>query len=428
LKKFSFLVVVLVFVFTIVSCGADTKRPKDDSENTGNDDVEQNDDDNSEEQSDNVTQTDEEQKDDIVNDEDNSGSVCGNNITESGEECDGNVVDCVDIDSSKYTGGKARCKKDCSGFDDITCDFADDYCGDDKVVFPEVCDGGSVSCTSINPSIYSGGDAPCKDDCTGYDVSDCEIVEAECGDGKVEGAEVCEKDDIEDCVNIDSSKFSGGKARCEKDCSGWDTITCDEKTEGLFSDGFESGDSAWELTGDFEVGFPSYDVNGVTLTVAKSGSWVLGTVLDGNYTNEIISEAFTASKVDIPVSGTHVLKFWAYANTDFDSDGTTGAKNYFDGMIVVYKFGDEAPTQLEVTAEDPDLVGDFQGYEGSSYNYYDGVRGTSSNNTYALFTVDLSKLSGSSAYIGFKFFSDTVQAGEGSFPGVYIDDVEIVEE
>ncbi len=364
----------------------------------------------------------------MVSDDDSSGSVCGNNVTESGEICDGNVVDCVDIDSAKYTGGKARCKKDCTGYDDITCEMADDYCGDENVVYPEVCDGGSVSCTSINPSMYSGGDAPCKDDCTGYDVSDCEIVQAQCGDGKVEGAEVCEEDDLEDCVNIDSSKFSGGKARCEKDCTGWDTITCEEKTGELFSDGFESGDSAWELTGDFEVGFPSYDVNGVTLTVAKSGSWVLGTVLDGNYTNEIISEAFTASKVDIPVSGTHVLKFWAYANTDFDSDGTTGAKNYFDGMTVVYKFGDEVPTQLELTAEDPDLLGDFKGYENSAYKALIGIRGASLNNTYSLFTADLSSLAGSSVYIGFTFYSDTVQGGDGSFPGVYIDDIEIVEE
>ncbi|HSW61394.1 MAG TPA: hypothetical protein VLJ60_11370, partial [bacterium] len=50
-----------------------------------------------------------------------------------------------------------------------------------------------------------------------------------CGDEKVEGKEVCEKDELKNCVEINAEKYSGGKAYCKDDCTGWDEITCDEK-------------------------------------------------------------------------------------------------------------------------------------------------------------------------------------------------------
>jgi len=427
LKKIS-LILVVFFVLSFVSCGGDTKRPKSDDE--ANNDIEQTDDNSvNDDSNDNETpdDTNDESQDKIQNDEDTSGSVCGNNITEAGEECDGNVVDCIEVDSQKYTGGKTRCKKDCSGFDDITCDMADDYCGDGNVVFPEVCDGGSVTCTSIDNTLYSSGDADCKDDCTGYDVSECKVIEAVCGDGKIEGSEVCEKDDLKDCVDIDSSTYGGGKARCEKDCTGWDLITCEEKSGVLFSEGFESGVSAWELDGDFQVGVPNYDINGVEITVAKSGTSVLATILDGNYSDSLQSHAFTKNKVDIP-GPNYVLKFWAYVNTDLDEDETSGTNTYYDGMTFLYRYGDESPTGLPIVAQSSDLYGSFKAYEGQSYLDLYGLRGTSVNNNYTLFTVDLFSLAGSSVYIGFKFYSDSMQGGDGSFPGIYIDDIEIVEE
>jgi len=427
LKDFGLKIFLIFVVLTFAACGSDTKRPKTDDENSDTDEIEQTDDDSGNTENDNSTVTDDEKEDKAINDDDNSNAVCGNNITELGEPCDGNVVDCVDIDSSKYTGGKARCKKDCSGFDDITCNMADDYCGDDKVVYPEVCDGGFVSCVSINSSLYSGGDAECKDDCTGYDVNACEITQAECGDGNIEGTEVCEKDDLKECVDIDSSTFEGGKARCKKDCTGWDTITCEEKSAGTYSEGFENGAAGWTLEGDFEIGTPNYDINSVEITSAKSGSNVLATKLDASYTLDIQSTAFMSSKIDIPATGKYVLRFWAYVNTDFEGDETSGI-SYYDGMTVLYKIGEEVPTQLDVTTQADDKVGAFEGHDGTAYLNLTGLRGTSLNNEYSLFSVDLSSLSGLSVYLGFEFYSDTIQGGDGSFPGIYIDDMEIVEE
>lgn len=169
---------------------------------------------------------------------------CGNGIVEGPEECDGGVIDCVDIDPYLFSGGKAACKDDCSGWDTITCDEREPVCGDGIVELGEVCDSETRRCAEINPEYYLGM-AECNETCDGWDESDCVKGVAECGNGIVEGLEVCDSS-IDDCVDIDPSKYSGGKAYCLDDCSGWDTITCTERpatidwTGGhLFVGGFE---------------------------------------------------------------------------------------------------------------------------------------------------------------------------------------------
>lgn len=67
------------------------------------------------------------------------------------------------------------------------------------------------------------------DDEQDIDIIDEDIVEPVCGNGELETGEVCEKGDLTDCTEIDPEKYSGGKAFCLDDCSGYNTITCSEK-------------------------------------------------------------------------------------------------------------------------------------------------------------------------------------------------------
>lgn len=207
------IILLIVSVLFLLGCGSDTKKKVSNDSDGGSD------------------------EDSETIDDDAVSGICGNNEIETGETCDGNVANCVEIDSALYTAGKAKCLDDCSGYDTITCEEVFHECGNDTVEGPEVCDGGTKDCVEIDPSSFLGGKAACKKDCSGWDTATCEEGSAVCGDNVVEGAEKCDGT-LDLCVEIDPSKYSGGKAYCLEDCMGWDTVTCEEKpTEIIWENG-----------------------------------------------------------------------------------------------------------------------------------------------------------------------------------------------
>ena len=214
MKKLLFSTLILSFLL-ITSCGDTTKKKStaDDSE-AGSDTEDVQDEEKSDDSDDETTTVDE----DTVN------SICGNEIIEAGEVCDGNIELCTDIDATLYESGKARCNDDCKGFDVLTCVELPQECGNNIVETIEVCDGDVKQCSEID-SKYVDGDANCNSTCDGWDTTNCLESTAECGDGKVEGNEKCD-DSIDNCIDIDPAKYSGGKAYCLDDCTGWETETC----------------------------------------------------------------------------------------------------------------------------------------------------------------------------------------------------------
>lgn len=401
--------VLLIF---FAACGDNTRKPANDS-NAENNDNESSD------------TGDEELSDDIEE------GICGNDNVELSEVCDGGLKDCTKINPALYISGKAKCKEDCTDWDVITCVETDAECGNEILEVPEACDSDLKDCVDIDSSKYKGGKAKCNNNCDAYDTVTCEELDevAVCGDDLVEGNEVCEKETMTDCVDIDSSLYKGGKAYCLDDCTGWDTITCEENIGILFSDGFENGSDKWILGGDWEIGLPYYDIGGVTLTEAATEDGVLATKLTDGYTIKVNSTATVAEDIVIPETGSYTLTFSAYVNTDFDVPSENGDANWFDGMIVTSKSGLDAEENLAIISEDPGLAGSFKALVGETdYDIKTGVRGTSANNTYSDFSVDLSSLAGKTVTINFVFYSDTIQGGTGAFPGIYIDDVLIAKE
>lgn len=155
---------------------------------------------------------------------------CGNTVKEGPEACDGDTKNCVDIDAAKYGGGKAKCLADCTGYDTATCDEKVPECGNDVIEGTEVCDGGTKLCTLISGD-YLGGTASCKADCTGWDTATCTTA-ANCGNDTLDNGETCDKGSgsttkVKNCVEIDPYTYSGGKAKCNAACDGWDTATCE---------------------------------------------------------------------------------------------------------------------------------------------------------------------------------------------------------
>lgn len=59
------------------------------------------------------------------------------------------------------------------------------------------------------------------------DINDSDLVPV-CGNEILEGDEVCEKNYIKPCVEINPVKFSGGNAICDETCMDYNTVTCVE--------------------------------------------------------------------------------------------------------------------------------------------------------------------------------------------------------
>ncbi len=359
---------------------------------------------------------------------DENPAICGNGIVESPEKCDGTIDNCIDIDPLIFAAGKARCKTDCSGWDTETCESSGDYCGDGAKSETELCDGDSKSCVEINPSLYESGTAPCNEWCSGYDTTDCVVIQSVCGDGTVEGIEICEKDTLANCVDIDPFSYSGGKAYCLDDCSGYDTVTCEENTSGtLFYDSFENGGAKWLLEKDWEIGQPSYSNAEEIITGAYGGLNVLATNLTGPYTLATqglpySQAAIIAEPIAIPTGKATTLMFRAYVYTEYYTSTSDPTQNkWYDGMIIELYDGSTKLGEASLETSTLSLLGDFSIPGGSGYVVMSGVRGHATADTYALFSADLSSYAGQSVTVSFLFVSDYM----GSNYGVALDDITI---
>lgn len=135
------------------------------------------------------------------------------------------------------SGGIISCGGDFSvsarSDDNTDCDtdgwvFNASYCGDHRLNGSEVCEIGEKRVCSTFTS-ESDGQAPCLDDCSGWDISACST----CGDTKTTGSEKCDGD-VTFCTFLSESvfpynrggEFSAGMAYCNPDCHDWDVSRC----------------------------------------------------------------------------------------------------------------------------------------------------------------------------------------------------------
>jgi len=112
--------------------------------------------------------------------------------------------------------------------DSETPDDSNAVCGNEIIEGTEPCDGNVVDCIEINSKLYKAGKAKCLEDCTGFDTITCEEVPMECGNNIVEGIETCDSNSIQ-CSDL-GEKYESGTAFCNTTCDGWDTSLCEEYT------------------------------------------------------------------------------------------------------------------------------------------------------------------------------------------------------
>jgi hypothetical protein len=176
-------------------------------------------------------------------------AVCGNGRIEWGEYCEGSdfagrSASCTDHDYRKYTNGTVSCDPDDCTVDYGACTLA--ACGNGRWEGAEACDGADGPYTRCEEwdSQYAGGVLSCGADCE-YDSVGCR--RPVCGDGVVEGREVCDGSNLGDahtCQDVNSTMI-GGVLRCGAACDDYDLSGCQSATCG---DGIIQGDEECEGT------------------------------------------------------------------------------------------------------------------------------------------------------------------------------------
>ncbi|MBP5406240.1 S8 family serine peptidase [bacterium] len=97
-------------------------------------------------------------------------------------------------------------------------------CGNSLKEEGEKCDGDTKSCKSIDDR-FTGGYAKCNSSCTGYDTSTCEGGGGDlCRNGNVDAGEVCDSEEIP-CSQLAGAP-KNGTAKCAFDCMSWDKSGC----------------------------------------------------------------------------------------------------------------------------------------------------------------------------------------------------------
>jgi hypothetical protein len=233
MKKIAF---ITLFLFFAVSCG-DNVSTKDSEENDDNsvwDNNSETKDDEVKDDADNVVVPD---NDNNIQNDDDISDTCGNLTIESPEVCDGGAKDCVEIDSSKYSSGKAGCRKDCSGWDTATCtEITPDSCvnGERRCYGAyqyQTCSNGNwQTAVDCGDSATCYGEGRCTNECYPHD-------DYYCSEGHIYWYDTCgEREEIKE--NCGTSGHVGDKY-CDGNylyqdyetvgCSG---IQCTSYTEG----------------------------------------------------------------------------------------------------------------------------------------------------------------------------------------------------
>jgi hypothetical protein len=182
---------------------------------------------------------------------------CGNGVAEGNEECDGSDLNGHTCSSLGYLGGTLTCGSLCR-FDLTGCEMAE--CGNSVREGVEVCDGqdlGGATCQTLG---LGDGALGCMPDCSDFDTSRCS-GQAACGDGVVEGNEVCDGANL-DGQSCESLDLGSGALECAPDCLNFDTSGCVQPDGGpCTSDSQCAGGICWEEAGEgnFPGGFCTRD-------------------------------------------------------------------------------------------------------------------------------------------------------------------------
>jgi len=299
----------------------------------------------------------------------------------------------------------------CEGGPDMSqngaaCEVGGDPCMVAKTCNAGLCDGGSPKdCSALDIGCQNGVCEPASGICTPTAVpigGQCNTGSDQCNFGTCNASQNCVGTPLPNgTVCDDFSTCSSGDTCTAGACGG----AIDPLCTTYFEDNFENGcpPAGWQLSGEWQCGPPTV----VGPPAAFEGANVIGTIINGNYSNSQTFEVDFAQTPPIGLGGTAVptltYRHWV------DTEGSV-----YDGYNVKIST-DGGNTWSVVTTVDPpyNLTVAGQPVWGGHQQAL-GWQAVSAN---------LTAFAGQQVLVRFSFRSD----GSVIYPGVYIDDVAVAE-
>ena len=156
-----------------------------------------------------------------------TGPVCGNNLIETGETCDGTDLAGQTCVTQGFDSGTLACAAGCLSFVLSDCEGTGPVCGNGIIEGLELCDGANLAGNTCAGLGFARGDLACDTDCLGFNTDGCTM----CGNDLINGDEVCDGSNLagNTCVGL---SFAGGDLACETDCTGFNTEGCETQLCG----------------------------------------------------------------------------------------------------------------------------------------------------------------------------------------------------
>jgi hypothetical protein len=152
---------------------------------------------------------------------------CGNGVIDAGEACDGTLFGGQTCQSNGFDGGSLDCVDNCTYVSTAYCFNNPDPCGNGVIDAGEACDGGNFAGkTCQNPYGFDGGSLSCMDNCTYISTAYCFNFPEPCGDGAIEGNEVCDGDNFAGKTCQNPYGYDGGSLDCVNNCTSISTANC----------------------------------------------------------------------------------------------------------------------------------------------------------------------------------------------------------
>lgn len=154
-----------------------------------------------------------------------NNTSCGNGVLETGETCDGGDLGGQTCAGLGFESGVLGCATGCAAFDTSNCAGSGPVCGDGELDGAEVCDGTNLNGETCVTRGFDAGDLACAAGCLTFDTSGCTGTGPVCGDGEINGDETCDGTNLGD-ETCGTLGFASGSLQCAGDCLSFDTDAC----------------------------------------------------------------------------------------------------------------------------------------------------------------------------------------------------------